>query len=124
MKNFKYLLAATVFLSINTWSSETMTTSQICHLTPATKTCRALYETFLVDLLHQVETNAEGFDKHQYIDEKLASHRAELNVLENEKLSQKKQRKEPIVQATQPVWNFFAFFAFFDFFGLFWIILE
>lgn len=120
MKNFKYLLAATVFLSINTWSSETMTTSQICHLTPATKTCRALYETFLVDLLHQVETNAEGFDKHQYIDEKLASHRAELNVLENEKLSQKKQRKEPIVQATQPVWNFFAFFAFFDFFGLFW----
>jgi hypothetical protein len=120
MKSFKYLLAATVFLSINTWSSETMTTSQICHLTPATKTCRELYETFLVDLLHQVETNAEGFDKHQYIDEKLASHRAELNVLENEKLSQKKQRKEPIVQATQPVWNFFSFFSFFDFFGLFW----
>jgi len=120
MKNLKYLLAATVFFSINTWSSATMTTSQICHLTPATKTCRELYDTFLVDLLHQVETNAEGFDKHQYIDEKLAYHQAELNALENEKFSPKKQRKGPIVQATQPVWNFFDFFAFLQSLARFW----
>ena len=120
MKNLKYLLAATVFFSINTWSSATMTTSQICHLTPATKTCRELYDTFLVDLLHQVETNAEGFDKHQYIDDKLVYHRAELNALENEIPNPKKQRKGPIVQAIQPVWNFFDFFAFLQSFARFW----
>lgn len=92
MKNFKYLLAATVFLSINTWSSSTMPTSQICALTPATESCKELYDSFLLDLLHHVEADGATFDKQNYIEGKLADAESELSTLE-------KTHRSPIVQA-------------------------
>ena len=123
MKKVKYLFVLAVMLSsINTWSSNTwmepspspnMTVSQICSAEPATKTCRELFDLFLVDLLEKKKAGGDGFDQENYIKNQIHTLETELRHLESQPTnSPTQQRRGPTVQATQSSLGSFDIFKF------------
>lgn len=107
MKKLKsFFVFTALFFSSYNWSSSEIPISQACSLSPATQSCKQIYDSFLTDILAQVKSQGESFNKEHHIAHKIDHAQNELETAKASlaRLQQQRQRQadRPKVLAKTP----------------------